>query len=70
MGKEIVQAAIDFKGGLTHPAISCERCVSSKPALYIVRSELMHLRVCEQCASEARRLRLAVEPMNSSRWKG
>lgn len=67
IGKESANAVTQLKERLTHPVISCERCVAGKPALYIVQSEVIDLRVCEKCAQEAQRLGLTVKPMNSTR---
>ena len=67
IGKEIANTVTQLKERLTHPTISCERCISGRLALYIVRSEVMHLRVCEECAVEAQKLDLTVDPMNSYR---
>jgi hypothetical protein len=65
--KESVNAVTYFKKRLTHSTIRCARCISGKQAIYIVRSEIIHLRVCEECAEEARRLGLIVEPLNSNK---
>lgn len=41
----------------------CERCMSGKPARYVVSSDVIHIRVCESCAEEARKLGLTVKPI-------
>lgn len=41
--------------------MKCERCMSNEEGIYRVSSDVMDVRVCPACASEARRLRLAVE---------
>ncbi|HSF58668.1 MAG TPA: hypothetical protein VLD83_11385, partial [Candidatus Binatia bacterium] len=48
-------------------AMACERCdsVRSGDAVFSVRSDILDLRVCRQCAEEARDLMLTVEPLRS-----
>jgi hypothetical protein len=47
--------------------MTCERCdsVRSDEAVFRVRSDVLDLKVCCQCAEEARELMLTVEPLRS-----
>lgn len=55
-----------LKDKLGHTA-TCERCFNGKEALYYVTSEAMQMRVCAECAEEARRLGLTVKSIHSNR---
>jgi hypothetical protein len=50
--------------------MKCERCLSmdGKNAEFRVRSDVIDLKVCPRCASEARALGLAVEPPHRRSW--
>jgi len=41
----------------------CERCHSGELAMYVVISDVLHIRVCTRCAEEARKLGLTVKPL-------
>lgn len=55
-----------LKDKLGHTA-TCERCINGKEALYYVTSEAMQMRVCADCAEEARHLGLSVQPIHSNK---
>jgi Na+/H+-translocating membrane pyrophosphatase len=40
--------------------VICERCISGDEAMYVVSSDVIHMRVCAACAEEARKLGLTV----------
>ena len=46
--------------------MNCERCDSMRggPAVALIRSEILHLKVCGQCAKEAGELGLQVEALD------
>jgi hypothetical protein len=44
--------------------MKCERCLRDEPATYRVHTDLIDIRVCAACAEEARRLGIAVEPVD------
>ena len=50
--------------------MKCERCLSTdgRNAEFRVRSDVIDLEVCPKCANEARKLRLAVEPLYRKPW--
>jgi hypothetical protein len=50
--------------------MKCERCLSTDGtnAEFRVRSNVIDLEVCPKCANEARKLRLAVEPLYRKPW--
>jgi hypothetical protein len=41
--------------------MKCERCIEGKKARYRVYSDVMDLKVCASCATEAQSLRLSIE---------
>jgi hypothetical protein len=47
------------RGKWPHTVI-CERCISGDEAMYVVSSDVIHMRVCAACAEEARKLGLTV----------
>ena len=53
------------KGGAT---MTCERCnsMSGEEAAFRVRSDIIDLKVCRRCASEAGDLALQVEPLSKN----
>jgi hypothetical protein len=40
----------------------CDRCYGGKRAQYEVSSDIIHIRVCFECAEEAQRIGLTVKP--------
>jgi hypothetical protein len=50
-------------------AMKCQRCVRAEEAIYRVRSDVIDMKVCAACAGEARRLGLAVEPLDNEKEK-
>jgi hypothetical protein len=48
----------------TEMSMKCERCLRDEPATYRVRTDLIDVKVCAVCAEEARRLGIAVEPLD------
>jgi hypothetical protein len=46
----------------------CERCnsMSGEEAVFRVRSDIIDLKVCCRCATEAENLRLQVEPLSKN----
>jgi len=55
--------------------MNCERCnaIAGEPAVSRVRSDIIDLKVCRQCADSARDLGLTVEPLTprslAEQWK-
>jgi hypothetical protein len=49
--------------------MKCERCssISGEEAVFRVRSDIIDLKVCCRCASEARNLGLQVKPLSKAR---
>lgn len=47
--------------------LKCQRCLSGEVARYMVRSDVIHVPVCEACAEAARKLALTVTPIDPSR---
>jgi hypothetical protein len=49
--------------------MNCERCNSmwGDEAVYRVRTDILDVNVCGQCAKEARNLGLLVEPLSDAR---
>ena len=47
--------------------MECQRCLLGKEAKYRVYSDLIDMKVCETCADEARRLGIAVEPLDDEK---
>lgn len=45
--------------------MKCERCIWGRRAVYSVRTELLDLSVCENCAREARRLGLSIKGLET-----
>ncbi len=50
--------------------MKCERCARDEEATYVVRSDLINMKVCAACADEAMSLRLAVEVLGGDGTKG
>jgi hypothetical protein len=50
--------------------MKCQRCLSGEEATYRVRSDVIEMSVCAACATEARRLGLAVEILGGGERKG
>jgi hypothetical protein len=46
--------------GKRRDTVICERCMSGDEAMYLVSSDVIHMRVCAACAEEARKLGLTV----------
>ena len=59
----VLNADTDVERTSIRTPTKCKRCSSGAEALYHVLSDAMDLRVCEQCAAEARRIGLRVEPI-------
>jgi hypothetical protein len=51
---------LDKAGGKQRHTVICERCISGDEAMYVVSSDVIHMRVCAACAEEARKLGLTV----------
>ena len=49
--------------------MECQRCLLGKEAKYRVYTDLIDIKVCETCADEARRLGIAVEPIDDGEKK-
>jgi hypothetical protein len=49
--------------------MECQRCLLGKEAKYRVYTDLIDMKVCETCADEARRLGIAVEPLDDGEKK-
>jgi hypothetical protein len=49
--------------------MECQRCFLSKEAKYRVYTEAMEMKVCANCAAEARRLGIAVELLDGEKEK-
>ena len=49
--------------------MECQRCLLGKEAKYRVSTDLIDMKVCEICADEARRLGIAVEPLDDGKVK-
>ena len=49
--------------------MECQRCLLGKEAKYRVYTDLIDMKVCETCADEARRLGIAVEPLDDGKVK-
>jgi hypothetical protein len=49
--------------------MECQRCLLGKEAKYRVYTEAMEMKVCRTCAEEARRLGIAVEPLDDGKGK-
>src|SRR4249919_3905685 len=47
--------------------MECQRCLLGKEAKYRVYTESMEMKVCVTCAEEARRLGIAVEPLDDEK---
>jgi hypothetical protein len=47
--------------------MECQRCLLGKEAKYRVYTESMEMKVCATCAEEARRLGIAVEPLDDEK---
>ena len=47
--------------------MECQRCLTGKEAKYRVYTESMEMKVCVTCAEEARRLGIAVEPLDDEK---
>ena len=47
--------------------MECQRCLLGKEAKYRVYTESMEMKVCVTCAEEARRLGIAVEPLDNEK---
>ena len=50
--------------------MECQRCLLGKEAKYRVYTEAMEMKVCATCAQEARRLGIAVEPLDDGKTRG
>jgi hypothetical protein len=50
--------------------MKCQRCCGSEEATYVVRSDIIDMKVCAVCAEEARRLGIAVKVLGGVRRKG
>src|SRR4030095_2739049 len=50
-------------------SMECQRCLLGKEAKYRVYTDLIDMKVCETCADEARRLGIAVEPLDDGEKK-
>ena len=46
--------------GKRRDTVKCERCINGDEAMYVVSSDVIHMRVCAACAEEARKLGLTV----------
>ena len=51
---------IEKATGERRHTVACERCISGAEAMYVVTSDVLHMRVCVACAEEARKLDLTV----------
>jgi hypothetical protein len=49
--------------------MECQRCLLGKEAKYRVYTDIIDMKVCETCADEARRLGIAVEPLDDGKVK-
>lgn len=58
---------IESKDKQPHSIVICERCISGDEAMYVVSSDVIHMRVCAACAEEARKLGLTVTTRVSAR---
>jgi hypothetical protein len=51
---------LEMARGKRRDTVICERCISGEEAMYVVSSDVIHMRVCAACAEEARKLGLTV----------
>jgi hypothetical protein len=49
--------------------MECQRCLLGKEAKYRVYTDVIDMKVCAACADEARRLGIAVEPLDDGKVK-
>jgi len=49
--------------------MKCQRCIEGKEVRYRVYSDVMDLKVCRSCATEARSLRLTIELLHPDEVK-
>ena len=50
--------------------MECQRCLTGKEAKYRVYTDIIDMKVCATCAEEARRLGIAVEPLDDEKARG
>ena len=49
--------------------MECQRCLLGKEAKYRVYTDIIDMKVCTACADEARKLGIAVEPLDDGKGK-
>lgn len=49
--------------------MECQRCLTGKEAKYRVYTDIIDMKVCEACADEARKRRIAVEVLDDGEKK-